>query len=222
MPKNRTEGPRTSSQSEGSRPLLRRMGPLLLTLYGLSVTIGAGVYVLIGDVVARAGIHAPMAFLAAGVLVALSAASYAEMVSRYPVSAGEAAYVRHGFGMDWLSLSVGLIVCATGVVSSAALLRGGAGYIQEFVTAPAWQIQVVCAVGIGGIAVWGISQTAWTAALLAVAEIGVLLALSVAGFSDPAAIARSASAAFTLPESGYVLGVSSATLLAFFAFNGFE
>ena len=222
MPKNRTEGPRTSSQSEGSRPLLRRMGPLLLTLYGLSVTIGAGVYVLIGDVVARAGIHAPMAFLAAGVLVALSAASYAEMVSRYPVSAGEAAYVRHGFGMVWLSLSVGLIVCATGVVSSAALLRGGAGYIQEFVTAPAWQIQVVCAVGIGGIAVWGISQTAWTAALLAVAEIGVLLALSVAGFSDPAAIARSASAAFTLPESGYVLGVSSATLLAFFAFIGFE
>ena len=222
MPKKHTAGPRTSRQSEGSRPLLRNMGPLLLTLYGLSVTIGAGVYVLIGDVVARAGIHAPMVFLAAGVLVALSAASYAEMASRYPVSAGEAAYVRHGFGKGWLSLGVGLMVCATGIVSSAVLLRGGAGYIQEFVPASAWQIQVVSAVVIGGIAVWGISQAAWTAAVLAVAEIGFLVALAVAGFSDPAAVARSASVAFTLPEPGYVFGVSSATLLAFFAFIGFE
>ncbi len=198
------------------------MGPLLLTLYGLSVTVGAGVYVLIGEVVARAGIHAPLAFLAAGVLVALSAASYAELASRYPVSAGEAAYVRQGFGPGWPALCVGLMVCATGIVSSAVLLRGGAGYIQELAPAPGWQVQIVSALLIFAIASWGISQTAWTAALLALAEIGVLVAIAVAGLTEPVQVAAMAAKAFTMPEATQVFGISSAILLAFFAFIGFE
>jgi basic amino acid/polyamine antiporter, APA family len=222
MPTDRSLVRNTSSHSEGSQKLLRRIGPLLLTLYGLSVTVGAGVYVLIGEVVARAGIHAPLAFLAAGGLVALSAASYAELASRYPVSAGEAAYVRQGFGPGWLALGVGLIVCATGIVSSAALLRGGAGYIQEFFAAPGWQIQIVSALLIFGIASWGISQTAWTAAVLAVVEIGVLVTIAVAGLSNPAQVATAAAAAFSLPELAQIFGISSAILLAFFAFIGFE
>ena len=198
------------------------MGPLLLTLYGLSVTVGAGVYVLIGDVVARAGVHAPLAFFAAGVLVALSAASYAELASRYPVSAGEAAYVRQSFGPGRLALSVGLMVCATGIVSSAVLLRGGSGYIQELISAPGWQIQIVSALLIFAIASWGISQTAWTAALLALAEIGVLVAIAAAGLTEPTQVAVTAAKAFTLPEVSQIFGISSAVLLAFFAFIGFE
>ena len=47
-------------------PALKRSLSLLqATLYGLGVTIGAGIYVLVGAASARAGMHAPFAFLLA-------------------------------------------------------------------------------------------------------------------------------------------------------------
>ena len=40
--------------------LARKLGLPLAVLFGLGVTIGAGVYVLIGATAARAGMHAPL------------------------------------------------------------------------------------------------------------------------------------------------------------------
>jgi hypothetical protein len=77
-----------------SPTLSRSLSLWLATLYGLGVTIGAGIYVLIGAAAARAGMHAPLAFVAAAGLMALSAASFAELACRLPVAAGEAAYAR--------------------------------------------------------------------------------------------------------------------------------
>lgn len=209
--------------SDGRPELLhRRLGVGLLTLYGLSVTVGAGIYVLIGETVSRAGAQAPLAFLCAALLVSLSAASYAVLSTRFPVSAGEAVYVENGLGLRWLALIVGLLVCLTGIVSSATLLRGGVGYVNAFVALPAAPIQISAALLLGGIAAWGISQTAWTAAILAVAELSVLIAIAAVGFSDLPAIATTAAEAFFVPDSGHLIGLSSATLIAFFAFIGFE
>ena len=87
-----------------ARPALKRSLSLAqATLYGLGVTIGAGVYVLIGAAAARSGMHAPLAFVLAAILMALSAASFAELASRLPVAAGEAAYVRNAFQSDLLA-----------------------------------------------------------------------------------------------------------------------
>jgi amino acid transporter len=81
--------------------LERSLSLLQATLYGLGVTIGAGIYVLVGEATARAGMHAPLAFLLAAALMALSAASRA--CGRLPVAAGEAAYVREAFrSTRWL------------------------------------------------------------------------------------------------------------------------
>ena len=55
--------------------------------------IGAGFYVLIGAVAGRAGIYAPWSFVIAATVMALTVASYAKLSTRFPVSAGEAAYV---------------------------------------------------------------------------------------------------------------------------------
>ena len=45
--------------------LQRRLGLPLLVLYGTGITIGAGIYVLIGAVAGRAGIYAPWSFVIA-------------------------------------------------------------------------------------------------------------------------------------------------------------
>ena len=90
--------------------LRRALNTPLLTLYGLGVTVGAGIYVLVGATAAQAGPFAPVSFLLAAVVVAFTAFSYAELSTRHPVSAGEAAYVEAGFGAGWLATLVGLAV----------------------------------------------------------------------------------------------------------------
>ena len=70
--------------------LARRLTLPLAVLFGLGVTIGAGIYVLVGATAARAGMHAALAFLLAALVMAPTAASFAELAGRMPVSAGEA------------------------------------------------------------------------------------------------------------------------------------
>ena len=52
------------------------------TLYGLGVTIGAGIYVLIGAAAAHSAMYAPAAFAIAALLMALTAGSFAKLVTR--------------------------------------------------------------------------------------------------------------------------------------------
>ena len=68
-----------SVTSSGTPALARSLTLWHATLYGLGVTIGAGIYVLIGAAAARAGMQAPLAFVAAASLMALSGASFAEL-----------------------------------------------------------------------------------------------------------------------------------------------
>ena len=76
-------------------PRLRReLGLVLLSLYGIGTILGAGIYVLIGEVAGQAGIHTPVAFVVASLVAGLSALSYAELSARFPKSAGEAVYVQ--------------------------------------------------------------------------------------------------------------------------------
>jgi len=206
----------------GEPKLARRMGLPLLILYGLSVTIGAGIYVLIGEVAARAGSFTPLAFLGASLLVAFSAASYAELSARFPVSAGEAAYVRAGLGMPSLALVVGLMVALAGIVSSATLLRGGAGYVQEFVAAPTWLIALFAGIAISAVTAWGISQSAWTAAILGIFEISLLAVLIILGLADTSPIGTALSQLTETPTAEQFVGITGAILIAFFAFIGFE
>jgi APA family basic amino acid/polyamine antiporter len=44
---------------EAAVPLRRRLGLALLVLYGTGITVGAGIYVLIGAVAGHAGLYAP-------------------------------------------------------------------------------------------------------------------------------------------------------------------
>ncbi|NOR39584.1 MAG: amino acid permease [Gammaproteobacteria bacterium] len=116
-----------------SKPTLKRSLSLtLVTLYGLGNILGAGIYVLIGKVVANAGQYAPLSFLVASILAGLTAFTYAELSSRYPLSAGEAVYMQAGFNLKLLSSTVGLLIILAGIVSAAAISRGFVGYFHHF------------------------------------------------------------------------------------------
>src|SRR5690242_17576335 len=140
------------------------------TLYGLGVTIGAGIYVLIGAAAARSGMHAPLAFVVAALLMALSAASFAELAVRLPVAAGEAAYARAAFHSDKLATAVGLLVVAIAIISAAAISVGSAGYLAVFVALPPPILIGIVALAMGAIAAWGVKESVSFAGLMTVVE----------------------------------------------------
>ncbi|MEO9877671.1 MAG: amino acid permease [Anderseniella sp.] len=210
--------------AESAKPRLKRSLNLpLLVLYGLGTTIGAGIYVLVGAAAGRAGIYAPMAFIAAAIGIAPTAATYGELASRYPVSAGEAAYVNAGFGSRAMSLFTGWLVIVSGVVASAAIAIGCAGYIRTFADLPLPLVVTVVIGTMGLVAAWGIVESVLLAALFTLIEAGGLLILIYAGFAHESDIILRVPETFPpVAELGIWLGIANAGLLAVFAFIGFE
>ena len=201
--------------------LRRRLGLPLLVLYGTGITIGAGIYVLIGTVAGHAGAYAPWSFVLAAVVMALTVASYAELSTRFPVSAGEAAYVKAAFNSRILSTSTGLLTIAIGVVSSSAVALGSAGYIKQFSDLPQWLIVVAVVMTLSAVAAWGILESVLLASLFTLIEVGGLLAIIAAAVHIDLPIV-SALAQPLPPNFGTLAGIGFASLLAFFAFIGFE
>ena len=200
--------------------LRRSLGLPLLVLYGVGITIGAGIYVLIGAVAGHAGRYAPWPFLMAALAMSLTVGSYAELATRFPVSAGEAAYVRAAFRSRFFSTATGLITILVGVVASATVSLGAVGYIGQFVDWPRGVIVALVLLALGLVAAWGILESVLLASLFTLIEAGGLVIIIAAGLTAGVP----AASAFTLPplDTAVLSGIAYATLLAFFAFIGFE
>jgi amino acid transporter len=202
--------------------LRRNLSLIQVVLYGLGTTIGAGIYLLIGEVARVSGRAAPTAFLVSSLLAAFTAMSFGELVSRYPQSAGEATYVRHGFGRRDFATVVGLLVATAGCVSAAAMANGFAGYLSEFVEIPKSICISVFVISLVVVAVWGVAESVSLAGLITLFEVGGLVVIIwVAGDSLSQLPERWAE---LLPvfDSGAWRGVAAASLLTFYAYLGFE
>ncbi|HEB89287.1 MAG TPA: amino acid permease [Deltaproteobacteria bacterium] len=206
----------------GGPGLRRRLSLFQVTLYGLGTTVGAGIYLLIGEVVKVAGMAAPSAFLVASILAAFTAFSFGELVSRFPESAGEAAYVEAGWGSRTLATLVGLGVALAGSISAAAMAVGFAGYLSEFVTWPE-PVVVTCFVGLMmGIAAWGIGESVSIAGLFTLIEVGGLAVVIWVARESLAALPAHWGELVPLFRPHAWRGVGAASLLTFYAYLGFE
>ncbi|MEW9919329.1 APC family permease [Marimonas sp. MJW-29] len=212
------------STSPDMPPTLRRAISLpLLVLYGLGVTIGAGIYVLVGATAATAGPYAPSAFIVAALVMLFSAGSFAELSGRVPQSAGEAAYVEAGFRTPFLTLFTGALLLAATIVSSAAITVGSAGYIAVLAPLEPWTIILGVIVLTFGLAAWGIVESVAFAALLTLLEIGGLVVVVAAGLSlDPGMLSSLPEVIPPFSDSAALASVGIASLTAFFAFIGFD
>ncbi|HLC46064.1 MAG TPA: amino acid permease, partial [archaeon] len=77
--------------------LKKELGLMELTLYGVGVILGAGIYALIGVGAGIAGNAVWLSFTIAAFIAALTGLSYAELSSMYPKSAAEYNYSKHAF-----------------------------------------------------------------------------------------------------------------------------
>lgn len=185
----------------------------------MGVSVGAGIFVLVGRIAGLSGDLAPLTFLLAGGIVALTAFSFAELSSRLPLAAGEAAYVHAAFHQGTLTRVVGLAVAAASAISAAAIVNGCRAYVGQLLPAPDWTIELAIIAGMTIIAVWGVTQSMIATGLVTILEVGTLVwvsTLALASGARPAAEALSVAPPDSLP------GMLGALLLAIFAFTGFE
>jgi amino acid transporter len=215
----------SSDEHDEDRSRLRRVVTLpWLVLYGLGSTVGAGIYVLTGVVAGRAGGLAPLAFVLAGGLAALTALSFAALSARLPHAGGALVYVREGLGSRPLSVAVGLGSAAAGTVSAATVTLGFTAYFGDWVPHSGAIVLPCVALGVGGLAAWGIRESVVAAGVVTLVEIGGLLAvLGLGGWQlatgpaiDPGSL---------VPAGGWtssVWMVVSSTVVCFFAYLGFE
>ncbi|SLN33439.1 putative amino acid permease YhdG [Roseovarius litorisediminis] len=197
--------------------LKRRIGPGLLTAYGIGIMVGAGIYVLTGAAAGEAGMWAPVAFLLGALVAVPTALSFAELSARIPEAAGDSSYVEVGLQAHWLAVGVGMINVVAGTVAAAAVLRGGVGYLTSIVDIPF----AVAVIGLGviltGVTIIGVLESLAFAALLTVIEVIGLILVIGAGFA--ATPVETWALPMPAPEWN---GVAAATIFAVFAFIGFD
>ena len=112
--------------------LKQHLGLFHLTMYGVGLILGAGIYVLIGEAAGFAGNSVWISFLL-GIIVALFAGfSYAELSSVFPKAAAEYVFVKNAFKSEFIGFIIGWLTAITSIIVGATVALGFAGYFVQF------------------------------------------------------------------------------------------
>ena len=212
---------------EGSQPVLRRsLGLVQVVLYGVGLILGAGIYVIIGDVSAISGNAIWISFILAAVIASFTGLSYAELVSMFPKSAAEYIYVKHAFGINFVALFVGCLTIFVAITSAATVAIGFSGYFSVFfphLSSILYAVILIIALSI--VNFYGIRESAWTNSIFTVVEISGLAIIIIAGFlisSGPEINFFELPATARASYDSAALAILTSTALIFFAYYGFE
>lgn len=206
----------------GSNDLEKSIGLWMFAAYGIATIVGAGIFVLVGEVAGKAGMATPLVFVGAGLIAGITALSYAELGARHPEAGGPAAFADEAFSQRWLNALIGYGIAATGIVSAATIATGFAGYLAAFIDTPEWLAKTAILVALGTIAALGAKQTAWVMFLSMVAGMFALGVVIYGGFTEGAPIDETFSAMTSSALDLGALAFLSAVFLSFYAFIGFE
>ncbi|MDH5719995.1 MAG: amino acid permease [Spirochaetia bacterium] len=202
--------------------LKRNINLILLTFFGIGNILGAGIYVITGEIGRIAGIYAPLAFLVASTVALLSAFSYSEMSARLPYSAGEAVYVQTAFHHKSLSIIVGFAIAIAGMVSAAVITRGFAEYFLQFVDISESMAIIGLLFLLCLLTLWGIKEAAMASAVITIIEISGLLLLLYAGSDLIFEFSDRIDRIFKLESFSNLKSIFAASFIAFYAYIGFE
>jgi APA family basic amino acid/polyamine antiporter len=192
-----------------------------LVFYGVGVTIGAGIFALIGEVFAISGDHIVYAFLLAGLVAGITGYSYVLLASVYPKAAGEAVFVKLGMGA-FAGRIAGYLVIVVAVTSAAVIALAFGQYVQTIFPIPVTLSFVCVIVLLTLIAVMGVRESVAFAAVITILEVGTLLLVAATGW--PALTGGDVTQRLLIPPPSIAgwSSVAAGAFLAFFAFIGFE
>ena len=196
-------------------PLKRALGLPALTFYGVGVILGAGIYSVLGAAAGRAGHALWLSFAISSLVAVLTALSYAELATAYPLASAEFTYLRRAVPR-WpgLALVTGLLVALSGAATAATVAIAFASYLRTFLDVPpalvAWGLLAAAT----ALNVVGVKESGWVNAAFTLLEAGGLVLFVVLGAGSE----RFGTALSAAPSFGVVSGAA----LVFFSFLGFE
>ncbi|MEU0577248.1 APC family permease [Streptomyces griseoincarnatus] len=220
----REAGTRARGTAQEPTALKRALTTPLLYFFILGDVLGAGVYVLVGQVAADAGGAVWVPLVVALLLALLTAASYAELATKYPRAGGASHYTTRAFG-PFAGFVAGFCMLAAGIVSVAALARGfGGDYLSAFVTLPVALVAVVFLALLALVNARGIKESTRANVVATVVEVGGLAVVVVLGawllLRGDGDLGRLTD--LGTPEKGAAAAVLSGSVLAYYSFVGFE
>ncbi|MFE7974361.1 amino acid permease [Streptomyces shenzhenensis] len=184
---------------EPEHALKKSLSALDLTVFGVGVIIGTGIFVLTGKVAREnAGPAVALAFVAAGIVCALAALCYAEFASTLPVagSAYTFSYASLGELPAWI---IGWDLVLEFALGTAVVAVGWSGYVRALLDNAGWHLPeylggrdgahgfgfdilaAVLILALTGILVLGMKLSARVTKLVVAIKVSVVLIVIVAG-----------------------------------------
>ncbi|MDD5416513.1 MAG: APC family permease [Candidatus Aenigmarchaeota archaeon] len=195
--------------------LKRELGLFEITMYGVGIILGAGIYALIGKAAGVAGNALWMAFLIGAVIASLTGLSYAELGSMFPKEAAEYIYTKKAFKKPALSFLIGWLIIATSLISAAAVALGFGGYLNGLTGFPIVPSAVGLIIACSFLNFYGMKQSAKMNIVFTLIELLGLLIILFIGIPHWGSVDY-----FEMPN-GFP-GIFAAAVLIFFAYLGFE
>ena len=200
--------------AEETPHLRRQLGLLETTFTGIGIILGAGIYVLVGEVAGKSGDALWVSFLLAALAAVAIGLTYAELASAYPRAGADYEYTRQAMGPR-AAFVVGWLIVIGNLVAAAAVSLGFASYMQAF-----WDVSergiAVAALAVATLIAWaGIRETVWTAIVFTLIEVGGLVFIIAIGVPHVGDVDL-------LDAKGGAAGIFSGAALVMFAFIGFE
>jgi APA family basic amino acid/polyamine antiporter len=194
--------------------LKRALGLWQITLMGIGVILGAGIYVIIGEAAGLSGNGLWLSVILAGVAAALTGLSYAELSSRFPEAGAEYVYIEKSFG-DASAWLIGWLIIVGSITAAATVAIGFANYFSALFHTSIPIIAIATLIVCGIILIAGIKMTALVTILFTLIEAsGLILIIFIGvpylGSIDYLELVRGLN------------GVIEAGVLIFFSYIGFE
>ena len=202
-----------ASPPDGTR-LSRSLGLAEVTLSGIGIILGAGIYALIGTAAAGAGNAVWLSFAISAVVALFTALSYAELSSMFPKAGAEYEYTTVAIG-EYVAFIVGWLIIFSGIVGAATVALGFGGYFSGLFGTG----QILAAFALISvltiILIIGVKESAVVAGIFTLIEVAGLVLIIIAG------LPRLGSVDYLEMPLG-TTGVFTAAALVFFAYQGFE
>jgi APA family basic amino acid/polyamine antiporter len=194
--------------------LKRELGIAEVTLAGIGIILGAGIYALLGTAAGMAGNAVWLSFIVSAIVALFTCLSYAELSSMFPDASAEYEYTLHAFGKQ-TAFVIGWLIIFSGIVGASTVAIGFGGYLGALIPIS----EIAGAIGIiivlSLILVYGVRESTLIASVFTLVEAGGLVLIIIAG------IPWLGRADYFLMPAG-AGGVLSAAALVFFAYMGFE
>ncbi|HOX35671.1 MAG TPA: APC family permease [Methanoregulaceae archaeon] len=201
--------------AESPKASLRRELNLFdVTVSGIGIILGAGVYVLIGQAAGLCGNAVWLAFAVSALMALVTGLSYAELSSMFPRAGAEYDYVRNAFDAR-LAFVTGWLVFLSGVLAAATVALGFGGYFNVLTGVPVFASALVLLVLLTALLAYGIRETVRVAVVATLIEAAGLVIIIAIGLPHLGSVNY-----LELPQG--IPGLFAAAALIFFAYQGFE